>query len=470
MRSLEIFSGAGGLAKGLERAGFEHAAFVEFNKHACSSLRRNFEAEKVFEGDIRDFDFLQLSGIDVVAGGPPCQPFSLGGKHGANNDTRDMFPYAINAIETLTPKAFVFENVKGLLRQSFSEYLHYIILRLTFPDAHPALKATWYEHFKSLERINFDTYAGIKYRVQKQLVDAADYGVPQNRERVVIVGIRSDIDAFWNFPKPTHSHERLLWDKFVTDSYWDAHKVPKNEREACPSAWLPRLSELRSTFGFFVPEFKAWRTVRDALKGVPDPRADHGISDHIYRGGARTYAGHTGSDLDSPAKTIKAGGHGVPGGENMMRFRDGTVRYFTVYEAKLIQTFPKDFVILGAWGEALRQIGNAVPVMLGKSIGTALISAISKQVPSRDSARMHKAESLAGTNGTEVHYSVVDADDGHVLREELEAKTATSIRRSVDYRVTPNPKKTIGQRKQKKTPGNRGKGRERGKGQENRDQ
>ena len=151
MKSLEIFSGAGGLAKGLECSGFAHAAFVEFNKHACSSLRVNFEAEKVFEGDISNYDFHQLSGIDVVAGGPPCQPFSLGGKHGANNDTRDMFPYAINAIETLTPKAFVFENVKGLLRESFSEYFRYIILRLTYSDAHAGLKSTWQEHFKSLQ-------------------------------------------------------------------------------------------------------------------------------------------------------------------------------------------------------------------------------------------------------------------------------------------------------------------------------
>ena len=96
-------------------------------------------------------------------------------------------------------------------------------------------------------------------------------------------------------------------------------------------------------------------TVRDALKGVPDPSTKHGITDHIFRDGARTYPGHTGSDFDSPAKTIKAGGHGVPGGENMLRHFDGAIRYFTVFEAKRIQTFPDDFVITGAWGEALRQ-------------------------------------------------------------------------------------------------------------------
>ena len=376
MKSLEIFSGAGGLAKGLELAGFEHSAFVEFNSDACASLRRNFDPEKVFEGDIQNFDFHQLSGIDVVAGGPPCQPFSLGGKHGANNDCRDMFPYAINAIETLTPKAFVFENVKGLLRESFSDYFRYIILRLTFPDAHASLKVTWEEHYKSLQKINYARYSGIKYRVQHTLVNAADYGVPQCRERVVIVGIRSDLDATWQFPAPTHGEERLLWDKFVNGSYWERHKIPKAQRETCVNGLRAKVKNLRDGFDFFEPELKPWRTVRDALQGVPDPRTKHGIRDHIFRDLARTYPGHTGSDYDLPAKTVKAGGHGVPGGENMIRFHDGSVRYFTVFEGKRIQTFPDDYQVTGAWTEAMRQIGNAVPVKLGEVIGKTLFKQI----------------------------------------------------------------------------------------------
>ena len=127
MRSVELFSGAGGLAKGLEISRFKHAVFVEFNKYACASLRLNFDQEIVFEGDIRNFDFSQISDVDVVAGGPPCQPFSLGGKHGAFDDDRDMFPYAIRAIEKLKPKAFIFENVKGLLRPSFADYFDYMV-------------------------------------------------------------------------------------------------------------------------------------------------------------------------------------------------------------------------------------------------------------------------------------------------------------------------------------------------------
>lgn len=307
-----------------------------------------------------------------------------------------MFPYAINAIETLTPKAFVFENVKGLLRESFSDYFRYIILRLTFPDAHASLKATWEEHYKSLQKINYGRYNGIKYHVQHTLVNAADYGVPQCRERVVIVGIRSDMDATWEFPAPTHGEERLLWDKFVTGSYWESHKVPKAQRETCVNGLQARVKSLRNTFDFFEPELKPWRTVRDALKGVPDPRTKHGIPDHNFRDLARTYPGHTGSDYDSPAKTVKAGGHGVPGGENMIRFHDGSVRYFTVFEGKRIQTFPDDYQITGAWTEAMRQIGNAVPVMLGEKIGETLF----QKIASETAANVHSREKISAGHGS----------------------------------------------------------------------
>lgn len=112
---------------------------------------------------------------------------------------------------------------------------------------------------------------------------------------------------------------------------------------------------------------------------MPHPSENHGIPDHIFRDGARSYPGHTGSCYDLPAKTIKAGGHGVPGGENMIRYPDGSIRYFTVFEAKRIQTFPDDYAITGAWGEALRQIGNAVPVLLAKQLGRSAINLLKSE-------------------------------------------------------------------------------------------
>jgi len=372
MKTLEIFSGAGGLAKGLELAGFEHAAFVEFNKHACNSLRENFDQNKVFFGDIKDFDLDSFDQIDIVAGGPPCQPFSLGGKHKADQDSRDMFPYAIRAIERLTPKAFIFENVKGLLRSTFSDYFDYIILRLSYPDYVSKAGTEWKNHLEELRHICNATYTGKKYDVQFKLINAANYGVPQTRERVVIVGTRSDLALSWSFPAETHSEDRLLWDMHVTGEYWKRHKTPKSLLPVLDNAIKEKISRLREKYGMFEPDFLPWQTVRDALFDIPNPKSNHGIVDHIFRDGARTYPGHTGSDFDWPSKTIKAGGHGVPGGENMIRFNDGSVRYLTTFEAKRIQTFPDDFIVKGAWGEAMRQIGNAVPVMLAEKIGTEL--------------------------------------------------------------------------------------------------
>lgn len=376
MRSLEIFSGVGGLAKGLEASGFTHAAFVEFNRHASLSLCSNFDPKSVFFGDIRDFDLSSIGAVDLVAGGPPCQPFSLGGKHRAHNDARDMFPYAIRAIEELRPQAFVFENVKGLLRSSFSDYFEYIISRLSFPSAGAAMEEDWRSHLARLRQLRCGRRNVPEYRVAYALINAADFGVPQIRERVFIVGTRSDLNVSYSFPPTTHSEDRLLWEMAVTKEYWRRHRLQASEG----MQGLPDVDEIagriKQKYGFFEPDHRAWRTVRDALSDVPDPRGNHGIIDHIFRDGARSYAGHTGSDLDWPAKTIKAGGHGVPGGENMIRYLDGSVRYLTVFEAKRIQAFPDDFVIKGAWGEAMRQIGNAVPVALAEIIGRSIMQAL----------------------------------------------------------------------------------------------
>ncbi len=346
-------------------AGFEHVSFVELNKDACVSLRNNFNPELVFEGDIATFDLSALETVDLVAGGPPCQPFSLAGKHKAHQDSRDMFPYAIRCIEHLQPKAFFFENVKGLLRESFSDYFNYIILRLTYPDFNIGDDESWLVHLNRLKKINKENYDGVTYDVSFNLLNAANYGVPQKRERVFIIGIRSDLEMTWTFPLPTHTEDSLNWDKFVTGSYWKRHNIPVQSN--------PRLSALlRKKYGFFPPEEKPWLTIRDALFGVPHPNEKHDIPDHIFKDGARVYPGHTGSDIDQPSKTIKAGGHGVPGGENMIRYEDGSVRYLTTYEAKLIQTFPSNFIVTGAWGEAMRQIGNAVPVTLSEVIAKNL--------------------------------------------------------------------------------------------------
>jgi DNA (cytosine-5)-methyltransferase 1 len=376
MNSLELFSGAGGLAKGLELAGFKHAALVENNKHAYSSLCENFDPEKVFFSDVRDFDLETLTNIDLVAGGPPCQPFSLGGKHQADRDKRDLFPSAISAIEKLKPKAFIFENVKGLLRQTFADYFEYILLRLTYLSFDAEVTLDWQQHLKELRSVSELSYSGTKYNVQFKSIDAANYGVPQKRERVMIVGIRSDLECDWSFPPETHSAERLFWDMYVTGEYWERHKICKSESPLIDRSIESKRFKLIEKHGIFEPASMPWQTVRDALNDLPDPQFERSIKDHLFHDGARIYPGHTGSILDAPAKTIKAGDHGVPGGENMIRFSDGSVRYLTVLEAKRLQTFPDNFVIEGVWGEAMRQIGNAVPVLLAETMGHELMKAL----------------------------------------------------------------------------------------------
>jgi DNA (cytosine-5)-methyltransferase 1 len=121
-----------------------------------------------------------------------------------------------------------------------------------------------------------------------------------------------------------------------------------------------------------------WLTVRDAISDLPDPERfpRNAIANHAVNPGARSYPGHTGSPLDEPAKTLKAGDHGVPGGENMLARADGTVRYFTVREAARLQTFPDDYILRGPWTEAMRQLGNAVPVRLAETVARSVANTL----------------------------------------------------------------------------------------------
>lgn len=375
---LDLFAGAGGLAKGLEMAGFQHKAFVEWNKDACLTLAKNYDSRIIHNVDIRTFDFSRLGHIDIVSGGPPCQPFSMGGKHRGNMDRRDMFPYACKAISACTPKAFVFENVKGLLRKSFSKYFEYILLRLKYPDLFLKTSEHWEEHLTRLNEVDVSgVYSGVKYKVIFRLVDAANYGIPQRRERVFIVGIREDLRINWSFPKESHSLDSLLWSQFVTGDYWRKNEVEPLETSYLDQRMTQRVEQFLQQPYLFPPSLEPWKTVRDQIGKLPEPDIKGSFNDeHILREGARSYPGHTGSYIDMPSKTLKAGDHGVPGGENMIRYRDGRIRYYTTFEAKRIQTFPDGYRISGSWTEAMRQIGNAVPVELGYRIAGSLAQAM----------------------------------------------------------------------------------------------
>ena len=395
MKSIELFGGAGGLGMGIQIAGFEHVAVVEWDKYACDTIRENQRRGfplvadwSLTEGDVRAFDFSGFpEGIDLIAGGPPCQPFSMGGKHRAYNDERDMFPVMIDVIRRLKPRAFIVENVKGLTRSSFANYFQYILLQLEFPDVARRSGEEWQGHHKRLqtEKTSGKLHSGayLAYNVIHTLVNAANHGIPQKRERVFIAGFRDDQGIEWNFPAETHSLDALLYDQWLSGVYWERHKVATSCRPALPAALELRLNRLRE---LDKPLFhQPWRTVRDALAGLPDPEqtTDSSFHNHRFQAGARIYPGHTGSPLDLPAKTLKAGDHGVPGGENMLVKENGAVRYFTVRESARLQTFPDGFVFHGAWTESMRQLGNAVPVGLAHLVGSSVAEKLVKSEMNR---------------------------------------------------------------------------------------
>ncbi len=376
MRSVEIFTGAGGLALGVSHAGFEHLALVEWNHTACETMRANKARGAghpggwpIHQSDVSTFDFGFLGDdIDLLAGGPPCQPFSLGGKHRGHEDSRNMFPALVRAVRALKPKAILVENVRGLVRPSFANYFQYILRQLAYPEITRGEGERWSDHQERLERHHTSSpKSGLMYNIVPRVLNAADYGVPQKRERVFIVGFRSDLDMHWSFPAPTHSCEALLWDQWVDETYWDRHGIPISKRPE-PAAQMCRHIQ-RFDGRLTPPTLRPWRTVRDALAGLPDPEGalvDYGQNpNHEFVGGARSYPGHTGSPVDEPAKTLKAGDHGVPGGENMLTYSDGRVRYFTVRECARLQDFPDTYVFIGSRTEMMRQLGNAVPVTMG---------------------------------------------------------------------------------------------------------
>jgi len=370
MKSLEIFAGGGGLALGVTMAGFSHTSLVEWDTDSAKTLYHNFkqfgfdnEKEWIFNDDIHNISFSAYADkIDLLSGGPPCQPFSIGGKHKAYNDKRDLFSEATRTLAEIRPKAFIFENVRGLLRKNFSKYFGYIILQLTYPEIARKENERWAEHLARLEKYHTSVnMKGLFYNVVFRLVNAADYGVPQKRERVFIIGFRNDINGNWSFPTTTHSEEALHYEKFITKEYWGRHSIKYSRKPKPVNVSL-----------FDPSEKKPWVTVRDAISDLPNPLETNGYYNHKFQGGAKAYQGHTGSIMDEPAKTIKAGAHGVPGGENMIVLDDGAFRYLTVREAARIQTFPDDYFFPCSWTESMRQIGNAVPVKLGAIVADSV--------------------------------------------------------------------------------------------------
>jgi DNA (cytosine-5)-methyltransferase 1 len=395
--SMELFSGGGGLAQALHEAGFQHLYVNELNRRACNTLRLNGAVDvpapgcpdvglqsvpavlregkwPLLEGDIRELNFAETATkVDVVAGGVPCQPFSLGGVHKGHLDERNLWPEFERVIRQVRPRIFVGENVKGLMRPSFAPYWRYILRSLRAPFEARQPNESWEQHdqrlFRVLKKGGDPTE---RYEVEAHLVNAADYGVPQVRWRVFLIGIRRDQGLDWEFPNKTHSKYGLRRAQ-LDGEYWERHDL-----EADPSRAVPCTDAEDS--------LERWQTLRDAIAGMPEPVEgidSKGWLHHKGHPGARIYVGHTPNELDRPAKTVKAGVHGVPGGESVLRKDDGSVRYLTVRETARIMTFPDNWRLDGPRSEQMRQLGNAVPVRLGRVVADSLAQALLAQDESR---------------------------------------------------------------------------------------
>ena len=252
MKSVELFVGAGGLALGVSNGGFKHEAVVERDHNSCDTIRENtrlgvspVKSWPLFQSDVREFDFTPYAGIDLVAGGPPCQPFSIGGKAQVSLTTAIYSPEVVRAVRETQPQAILVENVKGLMRPKFARYFEYIVLQLTYPTLTAKEDEPWLDHLARLEQHHTKGRArDLTYQVVFGCLNAANYGVPQRRERVFLVGFRRDLGIEWTFPKPTHSHDALLRSQWVTGEYWERHEVPKGQRPRLPERFRGRVARL----------------------------------------------------------------------------------------------------------------------------------------------------------------------------------------------------------------------------------
>lgn len=323
---IELFAGAGGLAVGLEKAGLKCYALNEIDKWACQTLRKNRPNWKVLEGDIKNFDFSEYKNkIDVVTGGFPCQAFSYAGKKLGFADARGtMFYEFARVVKQVNPLICIGENVRGLISHDKGNTLKGMI--------------------SILDEIGYNV---VPYQVLKSI----NYNVPQKRERLVLVGIRKDIKILFEYPKPYNKIYSLkdalkkgeLFDCDVPIS--DGAKYPKKKKEILD----------------LIPQKGYWRDLPIELQ-----KEFMGGSFNLS-GGKTGIARRIG--WDEPCLTLTCS----PAQKQTERCHPEETRPFTVREYARIQTFPDDWIFEGSMAQKYKQIGNAVPVNLGKEIGYSII-------------------------------------------------------------------------------------------------
>lgn len=321
---LSLFSGCGGLDLGFEQVGDYHTVWANDFKHeACESFRMHF-GNVIREGDIEAIDPYNdhtIPNCDLILGGFPCQDFSIIWKQpGLNGSRGNLYKSFLRFVDAKKPKAFVAENVKGILTANGKKAIKQII-----------------EDFQNIEP---------GYVVIPHLYDFANYGVPEYRERVLIVGIRSNTGFDFHHPRPTHGNgDGLLPFVTVGDAFRGVEKVPFNNEHLKIKARTEKVISL-------IPEGGNFTSIPQ-----DSPYYVKGMISHVYRR----------VKLDEPSKTIIAQGGGGTWGYHYPENRPLTNR-----ERARIQSFPDDFVFYGSTTEVRRQIGNAVPPVGVHAIAKAL--------------------------------------------------------------------------------------------------
>ena len=325
---IELFAGAGGLALGMEKAGFESVLLNEIDKHACNTLRKNRPEWNVVEGDISQIDFTEYHNkIDILSGGFPCQAFSYAGKKLGFEDTRGtlFFEFA-RAVKETNPKVIVAENVRGLLKHDNGKTL-------------ATIKSV-------IDELGYDL-------VEPRVLKAVFYQVPQKRERLILVGIRKDLADYVKFYWPSPYHRIMtMRDALKKGELFDCD-VPKSEGQKYPK----RKAEILS----LVPEGGYW-------KDLPDELQREYMKKSYFLGGGKTGMARR-LAWDDPSLTLTCS----PAQKQTERCHPSETRPLTVREYARVQTFPDNWEFTGPLTAQYKQIGNAVPVNLAYALGRALV-------------------------------------------------------------------------------------------------
>ncbi|MEU8886836.1 DNA (cytosine-5-)-methyltransferase [Streptomyces sp. NPDC048442] len=376
--SIEICAGAGGQAIGLHRAGFRHLALIEIDPHAAKTLKMNVERQKGWEWerahcdvlpptDVKDFspandlkksgELLTRNGLDLLAGGVPCPPFSHAGKQLGKDDERDLFPRMLELVEELGPRAVMIENVRGIMDPKFSDYRDWIVARLqggTYRGEDGAKVSD----------------PGLGYKVcHWGVLEASDFGVPQLRPRAILVAIRDDVLKDLKYEWPTATHEE-----------------PVSVVEALGPSMLERYGKYFEGTHAEVAraKYEAWLEMatkrREELKGKGG-----GIAPTLVGGSKK----HGGADLGPSRakaawKLLGISGLGVANDVKLCKERETEDRdlfgpggpMLTVQQAAIIQGFPSDWEFEGGKTAQYRQVGNAFPPPVATAVGKSIIEVL----------------------------------------------------------------------------------------------